>query len=655
MGDIIYLTLRGAQQGTISAGCGSAESVGNRYQQSHPDEIFVFSLQQEQRHGAQGMLTFCKTLDKSSPLLAQAINNNESLSLNFDCYRINRSGRWEKYYRIELSDASIQHIGGHIRENNIEYEYITVVYKYYRCQHLTGGTEHSTLVTPVNYKPPAPVQKALPEKRKITLTLGFFFDGTGNNAVNTRNMLAAATASHFAIDDPDAISILERNAKLRFGLTGSDATSYKGYYTNIHWLHELYANWFPGDSRVAQWAIYIEGIGTRAGEADSQIGMGLGISDTGVIAKTDDAVKEIAPALEKVLSTLDGQYEIATLQFDIFGFSRGAAAARHFANRVQGEDEAIIAAIRQGMVQTTYHGAPAGKTRFIGLFDTVAAIGTPTNGLNPHSADTGEVNIRLRPGVAEAVFHITAGHECRFNFASNSVRPAWPELVLPGAHSDIGGGYLPQERENLFLTRPEVETVPLGEPGEQTRAYRRAMAQLRTLEASPVIAAIMRNNEITPEVWVDAHGAPDSHGQRQQRSYAALTLRQRVVRNDWAKVTLRVMLEAAKASGVAFNDISSSNLGLDLPAELRPLVDKVLAEGRAIRRGRRELNITPEELDMLAARYIHCSANWNAVQLNPAGEISGGAAVSETIGFVNRPDEHWRRTVYNMEGKRNEK
>jgi hypothetical protein len=27
----------------------------------------------------------------------------------------------------------------------------------------------------------------------MTLTLGIFFDGTGNNAVNTRNMLAACT------------------------------------------------------------------------------------------------------------------------------------------------------------------------------------------------------------------------------------------------------------------------------------------------------------------------------------------------------------------------------------------------------------------------------------------------------------------------------
>ncbi|MCS5969729.1 hypothetical protein LNP26_30100 [Klebsiella variicola subsp. variicola] len=46
------------------------------------------------------------------------------------------------------------------------------------------------------------------------------------------------------------------------------------------------------------------------------------------------------------------------------------------------------------------------------------------------------MKLTLRPGVAEKVFHITAANECRFNFALNSVKPAWPELALPGAHSD---------------------------------------------------------------------------------------------------------------------------------------------------------------------------------------------------------------------------
>ncbi|EEV6730488.1 type VI secretion system tube protein Hcp, partial [Escherichia coli] len=42
MGDIIYLRITGEQQGDISAGCGTQASVGNRYQQGHEDEIFVF-------------------------------------------------------------------------------------------------------------------------------------------------------------------------------------------------------------------------------------------------------------------------------------------------------------------------------------------------------------------------------------------------------------------------------------------------------------------------------------------------------------------------------------------------------------------------------------------------------------------------------------
>jgi hypothetical protein len=133
--------------------------------------------------------------------------------------------------------------------------------------------------------------------------------------------------------------------------------------------------------------------------------------------------------------------------FDIFGFSRGAAAARHFANRVQSKDRAISMQFRQ-VCKFTYRGTPQAKPAF-------SASWTPWRRSARWqtvsiSADTGNVNIRLRPGVAEKVFHITAQHECRYNFALNSVAPAWPELALPGAHSDIGGGYLPNCGKTSF-------------------------------------------------------------------------------------------------------------------------------------------------------------------------------------------------------------
>ncbi|EKI0252045.1 type VI secretion system tube protein Hcp [Enterobacter asburiae] len=660
MSNIIYLTLEGDIQGRISAGCGSQASVGNRYQLGHEDEIFVFSLMQEaggtggrlHHHG----LHFCKLLDKSSPLLSNAINNNERLKITFDIYRTNRYGQMEKYYLIEIRGASIRSIQLHSKMNDMDYEYISVDYDYILSRHLIAGTEFDYLLTPENYSRLFPVvQKTLlPEEqpeRKVTLVLGIFFDGTGNNAVNTRNMLEALTAQHFDINRPDAATILARNASEKMGVSGVGAGSYLGYYTNIHWLNELYEITFPPESSYIQNTIYVEGIGTRAGEPDNPIGLGLGTAETGIIAKTDDAVAQLEVGIKKALSRLNGKFVVDTLLFDIFGFSRGAAAARHFANRVQAEDRAIINAISAGIGKISYRGAPAGKTRFLGIMDTVAAVGTLTNGLNPHSADTGNVDIRLRPGMAEKVFHITAQHECRYNFALNSIAPAWPELILPGAHSDIGGGYLPQLREDLFLTRPLVETLPHNQPGTQSHAYQQTMAQLHALEHSPAIMPVIRTNAITPDVWEDDFAPPGRYSQPQKRAFAALTLRHRTVLFDWSKVVLRIMVDAAVEAGALFADLDE-NQRHALPDELKSLSDRAREMGRAVRQHRSVTGFTTEDIDVIARKYIHCSAHWNAVELKQSGALQGGTSASETVGFVNRPDENWIRTIYNMDGKK---
>ncbi|MEY8712032.1 PAAR domain-containing protein [Mangrovibacter phragmitis] len=495
------------------------------------------------------------------------------------------------------------------------------------------------------------------KKREITLTLGVFFDGTGNNAINTDNMIKACIAQRYALDDTDAGAILGKCARERMGVSGVGATSYMGYYTNVHWLNTLYRkNFSSGDSDI-QKALYIDGIGTEAGKPDSMIGQGLGISDTGVIAKTDKAIrllaKNISDSIGDIKSKSSGcELVIKSLQFDIFGFSRGAAASRHFANRIHSEDPAIIAAIRAGMQDTEFKGAPAGHIRFIGIFDTVAAIGTPLNGLNPHNADTGDVNLILRPGVAEKVFHITAANECRFNFALNSVKPAWPELALPGVHSDIGGGYLPSVEENLFLTRPETDTIPLRHPGEQTRGYHQATKQMTKLDSFPAIAPVMRTSVISVETWSDDRMPPDRYGEPQKRSYSAMTLRDRIIRNDWSKVALRVMYAAAQEAGVRFNPITSQDKELSIPEELLSLCDKAVAMGKSVRLGQPSGAFSQDETDTIARRYIHCSANWNAIVADTHGFIHGGASPSEIIGFLDRPDENWQRTVYNMDGKK---
>ncbi|MGK3190325.1 type VI secretion system tube protein Hcp, partial [Enterobacter soli] len=129
------------------------------------------------------------------------------------------------------------------------------------------------------------------------------------------------------------------------------------------------------------------------------------------------------------------------------------------------------------------------------------------------------------------------------------------------------------------------------------------------------------------------------------------TLRNRLIRNDWSKVILRVMIEAAKESGVNFKSVQDND-ALVIPEDLSTFCDKALQMGKAVRAGKVPLAFTPQEMNLLARSYIHCSANWNPVVTNTRGDIQGGAALAELISFVNRPDENWRRTRYNMDGKK---
>lgn len=155
MSDIVYLKISGQQQGAISDGCGAYASTGNRRQAGHEDEIFIFALANSitstgkgsQLHG----LRFCKLIDKCSPLLANAINNNEQLYMEFYFYRINRFGRWEKYYYIQLRGAFISSIYSDRRQNCLHTETIAVDYEYILCKHLIANTESSYLALPASY------------------------------------------------------------------------------------------------------------------------------------------------------------------------------------------------------------------------------------------------------------------------------------------------------------------------------------------------------------------------------------------------------------------------------------------------------------------------------------------------------------------------
>lgn len=113
MSDIIYLTLKGNKQGLISAGCSSYDSIGNRYQSNHTDEILVYSTDYEvarSQNLSHGAFIFIKADDKSSALMLTAISSNEILECKFKYYRIDKSGGLLHYKTITLTKSSITRI-----------------------------------------------------------------------------------------------------------------------------------------------------------------------------------------------------------------------------------------------------------------------------------------------------------------------------------------------------------------------------------------------------------------------------------------------------------------------------------------------------------------------------------------------------------------
>ncbi|WP_145480326.1 Hcp family type VI secretion system effector [Yersinia similis] len=148
MSNLIYASVNGRKQGLISAGCSSLNSIGNRCQAGHEDQIQVLSLNHSisrQQNVAHHPVHFVKTIDKSSPLLGVAISENERIDVVFYFYRVNSAGQLELYYEVKLTDASIVDITSvypHSIDNNemIPYEKIQLKYKSIAWDHKSAGT-----------------------------------------------------------------------------------------------------------------------------------------------------------------------------------------------------------------------------------------------------------------------------------------------------------------------------------------------------------------------------------------------------------------------------------------------------------------------------------------------------------------------------------
>ena len=217
----------------------------------------------------------------------------------------------------------------------------------------------------------------------------------------------------FVTNSPITYADLVGLALYAFDGTGNDANDPREMPTHIRALYDMYKS--PENRKK----FYMPGVGVRS-MPKRQTGMVLGHGGL-------ERIDSMFGLFEQTYADGMGDTEV-----DIIGFSRGAAMAREFVNRIYDKDRCI-------------------KIRFLGLFDTVSQMSG--------------VRLNIPPNV-EYVAHAVAMNEFRDWFPLTSIMKAYGgsknygmldyqtfkgknywEESFPGSHSDIGGGY--DEGSNL--------------------------------------------------------------------------------------------------------------------------------------------------------------------------------------------------------------
>ena len=198
-----------------------------------------------------------------------------------------------------------------------------------------------------------------PNSGTIDLEFGLFFDGTLNSFENTKLRLTVLNQNDLKIlpsDDEKEVKRKEEelkyrrsrisdelfeflipNAYIRNIENSRDITDYRraderGFFDRMGVDNSL-MNDYTNVARMwnccnKNYAIYIEGIGTLDRQEDIKAGFQFGSGDTGIRGKVRRGCEELAKKIKLYLPVkING---IIKVTLDVFGFSRGAAAARNF-------------------------------------------------------------------------------------------------------------------------------------------------------------------------------------------------------------------------------------------------------------------------------------------------------------------------------------
>lgn len=434
------------------------------------------------------------------------------------------------------------------------------------------------------------------------LTINLFFDGTKNNYYNIRDKASFSTA-------------VDANPK--------DYESYLNNYSNVANLYRYINNRMTPDNVLN---IYIEGIGTEnatikgnqpssSGKADSMIGFAYGSGSTGIKTRAEEACQKIvAIAKEK-------RIRANHLKINLFGFSRGAATARHFMHIIKTRPQLLSGwNLRANQI----------RFGFVGLFDTVSSFQTIDRSVawkgvggiavSPNfDNDVKELGLDFQALDADdkkitKIIHIMAMDEYRQYFSVTTIDSAIKdkygiEVLLNGAHSDIGGGYHSNTSDSYEVDGSDIK---LRDWFLQKGYYNNNQVQVIEPRLLPNYFRLSRSD----------------------------------IKNDIHKITLQIMLKFAASTnyvGLRFNDMGRNVVPDEFTKRLMGRFPQQVFDfsnaGNWGRYQNLQLQEGSNDIKRLRNQYVHWSAKyikWNSDNSNESVKDEFGYEVRLEDGTPKR-------------------
>ena len=469
----------------------------------------------------------------------------------------------------------------------------------------------------------------------------------------------------------------------------SNRDSYWNPYSNIVKLHDLYKEKSETELRTKKNKYtlkqYVEGIGTEKYKEDSVGGSSMGRGDTGIIAKVERGIKDL---VKEKIAPLPKDKKIYKIVFDVFGFSRGAAAARHFCNEVKKPayyvtrtkrdpydkydrnariltDEKDLVKHAGGILgaelnkiglkpyEETYNNI---EIRFLGLFDTVVSdlvvkenigykIAPFFNGIPIIAQEYLEdIKTNISGLGIKKVFQIRANDEWRANFAYTPTEDGYT-LYMLGAHSDIGGGYAELDKYTSILGFFDA-----------TKGGEEIFKQQEKIQKYFIDNNYCKENEIwfekiyehTSGFYIESSPTETTPIYEKISGHYILKT-SRYISNKYSLVPMYVMLQKAIDHGVPFYknykeaadddaDVKNS-FEHEIPDTeefkmLREYLKKMLDVSKDESKKSYSLSST-EMFKHIRNRYVHLSSHYAG--LDTLGHKDGDHHFSGDLLFINRP------------------